>query len=226
MPTMNQFAPASISRRTPRPLTATDAGVPSAIAGVLVLIVTALAYFAVTLLDRGVHRGLDGPHVVPVTRALVAVVIGLGTAVAFYWRWVSEHMIDALYTTEDITPEPAPGVEQVVAWEMPTGPHQLERGRLLCSPGLLLEWAQAAVDEQSLSYATWAERFGGDRKYARFLQGVVNSGLGTQSGGRGELKLTRKGWALFSQAVTRDPETVTPLLERWPLLQARDDDDG
>jgi hypothetical protein len=90
MPTLNHGIPAT-SRRTPRPLTPSDAGVPAAVVTMLCLVVTALCYFGLTLVDRAVHHALAGPHTVPVTRALVAIVAGLATAAGLHgYKYTTE----------------------------------------------------------------------------------------------------------------------------------------
>ena len=210
--------PASYSKRTPRSLLSSDVGVPSALAGVLVLLSVPLAYLALTLADRLVHHWLAGPHTVPVTRWLMAAVVGLGLGMAFLYRWVRDALQEILYTVEEHRAADAPA--QVIQWEMPSGPHQIARGQLAADPAVVVEWARSALAGQSVSYATWGKAFGGDRAYARFLRALVDSGLGMKGSG-GEFFLTRKGGALFAQATGgADP---TALLAPFPALQDRND---
>lgn len=212
----------ALSKQTPRPLTWEDAGVVAALALAIALLGVPFTFLAATFIDRVLWHWMDGPHTVAVTRWLLAGTLGLGTAVSVVVRWIwNTRLYDVVVATEEqSTAAPAQPATPVVEWQMPAGPNSITRGRLLCTPELLIEWSRAAASEQSLSYATWGQRFGGTRQYAAFLAVVVHDGLGTQSGGRGELKLTRKGYALFSQIAVMDP-IRTPLLDDLPLLQDR-----
>jgi hypothetical protein len=129
-----------------------------------------------------------------------------------------------LLTTEQVTDYAAPAEplaepEAATNWEMPNGPGSYFRGTLPAPPEIIVAWARAAIAEQSLSYASWADKFGGDRKYARYRRVLIESGLCAERGSNKELALTSKGWAFFSQAA----EKPTPLLADLEPLQGRGD---
>lgn len=193
------------TKRTPVPEARANATVP-AIIGITSGVVTAGAVGLVAL-------ALEWPADV------VAVAAGVGTVIGL---WVGFGILPQLMlATEESTQysEAQPALTQAVNWEMPVGPHQLERGTLIADPALVVEWAIAAVGQASISYATWGERFGGERQYARFRKRLVESGLAVEQGR--ELMLTLKGRALFSQVAERGRE-ATPLLSRSALLRPPD----
>lgn len=194
------------TKRTPAPEARANACVPAIIGATSgVLTAGAVGLVAVALGWR-----IEVVAVAAGVGALVGLGIGFGRL---------ESLMLATEESTQYSEQAAAAPVQAVDWQMPVGPHQLERGTLIAEPALVIEWARAVVGQSSLSYATWGERFGGERPYARFRRRLVEQGLAVEQGR--ELALTRKGWALFAQIAERG-ESSTPLLSRSELLRLSD----
>ena len=160
---LDQAVVSQKSSRTPRPLRAADAGVPSAWAAVLVVGVTVLAYLAVTLADRAVHHGMDGPHVVAVTRWLIAGCIGVGTATWFFWAWAWERVYEVLWTTEETSagqaaPQAAPGPRVLEVRVQQQNTWMIAASRELgIDDECLIRWADSMCEVEDLTEGRWAK---------------------------------------------------------------------
>lgn len=131
---------------------------------------------------------------------------------------------DLTLTVEESTEygQPAPVVEQQTMLEFQEESGSIHRYALNVPPELVLEWCRAAVARQSLSYATWAEQFGGQPKYAKFRARLVKHGLALEQ--ENGLGLTTMGWRVFGTAVEKGDEAL-PHIAKWPMLQGPDNDD-
>lgn len=86
---------------------------------------------------------------------------------------------------------------------------------------VLLEWAEAALNSDSLAYSSWNDRFAlrpdkrdGEQNYRAFRRMLTKAGLARENHTHG-IDLTRKGSDLLQMMVYDSIDEVTPLLQTY-----------
>ncbi len=121
-------------------------------------------------------------------------------AVLFLFRRVIVHelyMVFERITGQDLNQDGYVGEppKQVTHYELNKGPHSFKVGEIEVEPQLLIDWCSAAMNQQSLSYTAWTNRFAlpdgtqGRERYQEFRKHLVKEKYAKEVGGSVGLKI-------------------------------------